>query len=100
MVVECTGKIKELLDVDSLLDKSVEKRMINDEEKKRILGESNCDKKMEKFLYKIKPSIKVDGNDFGLFIEIIKDENTRRADKLIKILLEKYTELAGNNNIS
>ena len=97
MVVECTGKIKELLDVDSLLDKSVEKRMINDKEKKRILGESNRDKKMEEFLFIIKASIKEVGNDFDLFIKIIKEENTRRADELIKILSEKYTELAGNN---
>lgn len=95
MVVECTGKIKELLSLNSLLDKSVEKRMINDKEKKQILDESNRDK-MDELLFKIKASIKEDGDDFDLLIKIIQEENTRRADKLVDILLKKYIELAGN----
>ena len=52
-----------------------------------------ADKRMDKLLGFVKASIKRDGEDFGLFIEIIKQENTRRADRLAQTLLDTYKRL-------
>ena len=97
VMTKCTKMLKEDLSLDSLIDKLVEKRMINDSEKRQVLDEHcglTTDQRMEKVLNFVKASIRRDGEDFGLFIEIIKEEDTRRADRVIKKLLDTY------NNIS
>ena len=94
-MTECTGMLKKLR-LNSLLDKLVENRMINDDEKDEVTDQScglNTDQRMDKLLGLVKASIKEDGEDFGLFIEIIKQENTRRADRLAQTLLDTYKRL-------
>ena len=70
--------------------------MINECEKNQVLDEHcglTADQRMDKLLSFIKASIKEDGEDFGLFLEIIKQDNTRRADRLAQTLLDAYHRL-------
>ena len=95
-MTECTGMIKEKLDLNTLVDKLLEKRMINEREKNQVLDERcglTADQRMDKLLSLVKASIREDGEDFGLFLEIIKQENTRRADRLAQTLLDNYKRL-------
>ena len=95
-MTECTGMIKERLDLNTLVDKLLEKRMINEREKNQVLDERcglTADQRMDKLLSLVKASIREDGEDFGLFLEIIKQENTRRADRLAQTLLDNYKRL-------
>ena len=92
-MTECTGMIKERLDLNTLVDKLLEKRMINEREKNQVLDERcglTTDQRMDKLLSLVKASIREDGEDFGLFLEIIKQENTRRTDRLAQTLLDNY----------
>ena len=70
--------------------------MINEDEKAEVTDQ-NCgltnDQRMDKLLGFVKDSIREDGEDFGLFIEIIKQENTRRADRLAQTLLDAYNRI-------
>ena len=96
-MTECTGMIKERLDLNILVDKLLEKRMINEREKNKVLDERcglTADQRMDKLLSLVKASIREDGEDFGLFLEIIKQENTRRADRLAQTLLDNYKRLS------
>ena len=95
-MTECTGMIKEKLDLNTLVDKLLEKRMINEREKNQVLDERcglTADQRMDKLLSLVKASIREDGEDFGLFLDIIKQENTRRADRLAQTLLDNYKRL-------
>ena len=96
-MTECTGTIKKRVDLYPLIDKLVEKRMISETEKNQVTDQ-NCglttDQRMDKLLGFVKASIEEDGEDFGLFIEIIKQENTRRADRLAQTLLDTYKRLS------
>ena len=92
----CTGMIKERVGLYPLIDNLFEKRIINKDEKDEVIDRSRgltADQKMNKLLGFVKASIKEDGEVFGLFIEIIKQENTRRADKLTQTLLDTYKRL-------
>ena len=96
VMTECTGIIKERVGLHPLLDKLVEKRMISEAEKNQVNDQScnmTTDQRMDKLVSFVKASIKEDGEDFGLFIEIIKQENTRRADRLAQTLLDTYKRL-------
>ena len=93
VMLECTEKIKDVLRLDSLVNKLVEKRIINEKEKNEITDQScglTTDQRMDRLLSIVKASIKEDGEDFELFIEIIKQEDTRRADRLAQTLLDTY----------
>ena len=95
-MTESTAMIKERLDLNTLVDKLLEKRMINEREKKKVLDERRgltTDQRMDELLSLVKASIREDGEDFGLFLEIIKQENTRRADRLAQTLLDNYKRL-------
>ena len=92
-MTECTGMIKERVGLYPLVDKLVENRMISEAEKGQVTDQScnlTTDQRMNKLLDFVKSSIKDDGEDFGLFIEIIKQENTRKADRLAQKLLDTY----------
>ena len=95
-MTECTGMIKERLDLNTLVDKLLEKRMINEREKTKVLDERRgltANQRMDELLSLVKASIREDGEDFGLFLEIIKQENTRRTDRLAQTLLDNYKRL-------
>ena len=95
-MTESTGAIKERLDLNTLVDKLLEKRMINEREKTKVLDERRgltANQRMDELLSLVKASIREEGEDFGLFLEIIKQENTRRADRLAQTLLDNYKRL-------
>ena len=97
VMAECTGMIKGKVGLYPLIDKLVEKRIINDKEKDEVTDQScnlTADQRKDKLLGFVKASIKEDGEVFGLFIDIIKQENTRRADKLAQTLLDAYKRLS------
>ncbi|XP_019861685.1 PREDICTED: uncharacterized protein LOC105315413 [Amphimedon queenslandica] len=96
VMTECTGMIKERLDLNTLVDKLLEKRMINERQKTKVLDERcglTANQRMDELLSLVKASIREDGEDFGLFVEIIKQENTRRTDRLAQTLLDNYKRL-------
>ena len=95
-MTESTGMIKERLDLNELVDKLLEKRMINEREKTKVLDERRgltANQRMDELLSLVKASIREEGEDFGLFLEIIKQENTRRTDRLAQTLLDNYKRL-------
>ena len=97
VITECTGMLKERVGLYPLIIKLVEKRIISETEKNQITDQSiglTADQRMDKLVGFVKASIKEDGEDFGLFIEIIKQENTRRADRLAQTLLDTYKRLS------
>ena len=94
-MTQCTANLKENLS-SHIIDKLVEHRIINDHEKSQILdGHSglNTNQRMEKLLNFVKASIKGNGEEFGLFIDLIKQENTRRGDRLARKLQDTYEQL-------
>ena len=98
-MTECTGMIKERLDLNTctLVDRLLEKRIINEKQKNQITDQHcglTADQRMDKLLSLVKASIREDGEDFGLFLEIIKQENTRRTDRLAQTLLDNYKRLS------
>ena len=95
-MTECTGMIKERVGLHPLIDKLLENRMISEAEKNQVTDQTcnlTIEQRMDKLLSFVKASIKEDGEDFGLFIEITKQENTRRADRLSQTLLDTYKRL-------
>ncbi|XP_019860290.1 PREDICTED: uncharacterized protein LOC109588588 [Amphimedon queenslandica] len=98
VMTECTGMIKERLDLNtcSLVDRLLEKRIINEKQKNHITDQScglTANQRMDELLSLVKTSIREDGEDFGLFLEIIKQENTKTTDRLAKTLLDNYKSL-------
>ena len=96
VMAKCTGIIKERLSLHPIIDKLVEHRMINEYEKSQVLDDHsglNTNQRMEKLLNFVKASIKEDGEEFGLFVDLIKQENTRRGDRLAKELQDTYEQL-------
>ena len=95
-MTECTGMIKERLDINTLVDKLLEKRIINERQKTQITDQHcglTADQRMDKLLSLVKASIEVDGQIFQLFVEIIKQENTIITDRLAQTLLDNYHRL-------
>ena len=95
-MTESTGMIKERLDLNALVDKLLEKRIINERQKTQITDQHcglTADQRMDKLLSLVKASIEVDGQVFQLFIEIIKQENTIITDRLAQTLLDNYHRL-------
>ena len=94
-MTRCTAILKERLS-SHIIDKLVEHRIINDHEKSQILDDHsglNTNQRMEKLLNFVKASIEENGEEFGLFIDLIKQENTRRGDRLARKLQDTYEQL-------
>ena len=92
-MTECTGMIKEWLDLNTLVNKLLEKRVINERQKNQITDQHcglTADQRMDKLLSLVKASIQVNGQVFHLFVEIIKQENTIITDSLAQTLLDNY----------
>ena len=95
-MTECTGAIKEMLDLNTLVDKLLEKRIINERQKTQITDQHcglTADQRMDKLLSLVRASIQVNGKVFYLFVEIIKQENTIITDSLAQTLLDNYKRL-------
>ena len=99
VMTECTGIIKKKLSLDLLVDKLVEKRIINDMEKDKVLDEHSgltADQRMDKLLGLLKTSMEDEGDDFCLFLTIIKEQNTGKTDRLAQTLFETYKKKLSN----
>ena len=95
-MIECTGMIKDRVDLYPLIDKLAENRIISETERDKVTNQSyglTTDQRMDKLLDFVRDSIREDGEDFGLFIEIIKQEGTIRADRVAQTLLDTYKRL-------
>ena len=76
-----------------LANKLLEKKIITNAEKDEVTDEhSRCtaDQRMDRLLGFLIASIKTDGEDFGVFLGILKKEDTKRFTKLADKLLADY----------
>ena len=86
--------IKEIqIDLHFLADKLLEKNIINGRERSQVTDEHcglTADQRLHKLLNIIIGTIRVDGEVFGIFLDILREEGTRRTIKLADKLIEKY----------
>ena len=72
-----------------------EKKIINARQKSKVTDELtgiSADERMNRLLELLMTSIRVDEEDFGIFLEILKEEGTKRCEKLAKKLMDAYNE--------
>ena len=101
VMTECTRMIKEAVGLYPLIDMLLENRIINETNKSQIIDRScnlSDDERMDKLLNFVKASVRGDVEDFNLFIDIIKQVNTRRADRLAQNLKDTYKKLLGSRS--
>ena len=83
------------LNLQLLADKLVEKKIIDTIERREITDEhSGCtaDQRMDRLLELLTASIKLDGEDFGVFLDMLKHQNNKRYTTLAKRLMNVYKE--------
>ena len=76
-----------------LADKLLEKKIINERQKKAVTDRfTQCteDERMDDLLHALMTSIKVEGKVFGIFLEILKEEDTLVSINLADKLLADY----------
>ena len=76
-----------------LADKLLEKEIIDANEKGEVTDEHSgrtADERMGKLLELLTASIKLDGQDFGIFLNILKGQNNKRCATLAEKLLNEY----------
>ena len=96
VMTESIASIKDAkVNLQFLADKLLEKKIIDTREKGEVTdGHSGhkADERMDKLLEFLTASIKQDGEDFGVFLDILKDQNNKRYNKLAKKLMDVYKE--------
>ena len=78
-----------------LAHKLLEKKIIDESEKGEVTDEHSgrtADQRMDKLLDLLTASIRLDGEDFGVFLNILKDQDNKRYTNLAKKLLNVYKE--------
>ena len=83
------------IDLQFLADKLFEKKIINARMKSEVtdkLTGRSVAERTNKLLEFLMTSISVDGEDFGIFLEILEEEGTRRCARLAKKLMDAYNE--------
>ena len=81
------------IDLQFLVDKLFEKKIINARQKSEVtdgLTGISADERMNKLLELLMTSISVDEEDFDIFLEILKEEGTKRCEKLAQKLMDAY----------
>ena len=93
-MTESTSLIKDRgIDLYFLVEKLLEHNIINEREKRKIIDgytRQTESERMDELLHIISSSIRVDGEVFGIFLDILREEGTRRTIKLADVLLQKY----------
>ena len=89
VMTECTPFIKDCgIDLLPLVDKLLEHKIKNSRERKKIIyvyATQSIDERMDEMLSIILSSIRIDGDVFGVFTDILKEEGTDSvADDLLK----------------
>ena len=83
------------LNLHFLADKLLEKKIIDANEKGEVTDEHcghTADQRMGKLLEFLTASIRLDGKDFGVFLDILKGQNNKRYTTLAEILMNVYKE--------
>ena len=83
------------VDLQFLVDKLLEKKIIDKSEKGEVTDEHSgrtADQRMNKLLEFLTASIRLDGEDFGIFLDILKGQDNKRYTNLAKKLLNVYKE--------
>ena len=76
-----------------LADKLLEKKIINERQMKAVTDRfTGCteEERMDELLHALMTSIKVEGKVFGIFLEILKEEDTLASISLANKLLADY----------
>ena len=76
-----------------LADKLLEKKIINERKKKAVIDQFTGrteDERMDALLSILMAAIKVEGKVFGIFLEILKEEDTLASISLANKLLADY----------
>ena len=93
-MTECTADIKSCrIDLYSLAEKLLEKKIINLKQKSKATDENTghlYDRRIDELLEIIKASVKVEGKVFGYILEILKDEDTILTNKLHDDMMNRY----------
>ena len=93
-MTECTSLVKDCgIDLHFLVDKLLEHKIVNSREKRRIVARESDDERMDELLHIILSSIRMDGKVFGIFLDILREEDTLRTIKLADELIQKYNLL-------
>ena len=82
-----------------LAHKLLEKKIIDTRERGEVTDEYSgrtADQRMDKLLDLLTAAIKLDGEDFGIFLNILKDQNNKRYINLAKKLMNVYKEKIGD----
>ena len=86
--------IKSQINLPSVIDYLIAKEIVNDVDKKRIMALINIDNRWRELLDLVQATIELDEEVFLIFLDAIKDGNTRRekmlADKLYKVINMLY----------
>ena len=78
-----------------LADKLLEKKIIDASERGEVIDEQSgrtVDQRMDKILELLTASIRLGGEDFSAFLDILKDQNNKRYTNLAKRLMDVYKE--------
>ena len=93
---ECTSGIRRCgIDLHFLAEKLLEKKIINNRQKKKATDEHSgrtTDQRMDQLLDIIKDSVQQEGKVFEYILEILKDEDTILANKLYDDMINKYEQ--------
>ena len=92
-MTECTSKIKRRIDLVTLAEKLIEKKIISTKQKSKAIDERSgrtTDQRMDELLDIVKESIEVEGKVFGYILEILKDEDTILTNKLYDDMMSRY----------
>ena len=92
VMTECTSQLKRRIDLYSLAEKLLEKKIINAKQKSKAteLSGRTTDHRMDELLDIVKESIEVEGKVFGYILEILKDEDTILTRKLYDDMMNRY----------
>ena len=96
-MAECTSLIKNCgINIYFLVDKLLEHNIINSREKRGITDgytKQTAGERMDELLHIISSSISMEGEVFGIFLDILREEGTRRTIALADKLIEKYNNI-------
>ena len=82
------------VDLNFLADKLLENWVIDKSERGEVTDElsGRTDQRMDKLLELLTAAIRLDGEDFGIFLDILKDQDNKRYINLAKRLMNLYKE--------
>ena len=89
----CRYKKLYRIDLVSLAEKLLQKKIINTKQKSKATDENtgySYDQRMDELLEIIKASVKAQGKVFGYVLEILKDEDTILTRKLYDDMMNRY----------